>query len=80
MQLIIPACRYVCTNRQNGKNPSISSWGPISEQAGEMGINPVSSCHVECVCLLDKKKPKGYVEIGVDAEDYYRIKDYKEER
>jgi hypothetical protein len=33
-----------------------------------------------CVCLLDKKKPKGYVEIGVDAEDYYRIKDSKEER
>jgi len=24
---------------------------------------------------LDKKKPKDYVEIGVDAEDYYRIKD-----
>jgi len=23
---------------------------------------------------LDKKKPKDYVEIGVDAEDYYRIK------
>ena len=36
--------------------------------------------HVECVCLLDKKKPKGYVEIGVDDEDYYRIKDSKEER
>ena len=32
---------------------------------------------VECVCLLDKNssKPKDYVEIGVDAEDYYRIKD-----
>ena len=27
---------------------------------------------------MDKKKPKGYVEIGVDAEDYYRIKDSKE--
>ena len=33
--------------------------------------------HVECVCLLINKnvKPKNYIEIGVDAEDYYRIKD-----
>ncbi len=47
---------------------------------GDFDIHNVHSCHVECVCLLDKKKPKGYVEIGVDAEDYYRIKDSKEER
>ena len=42
-----------------------------------MTIYFVFSCHVECVCLLDKtsSKPKDYVEIGVDAEDYYRIKD-----
>ena len=32
--------------------------------------NIVSSCHVETVVRLDKKKPKEYVEIGVDAEDY----------
>ena len=76
MQLIIPACRYVCTNRQNGKNPSISSWGPISEQAGEMGINLVSSCHVETVVHLinQNAKAKHHVNIGVDAEDYYKIK------
>ena len=24
---------------------------------------------------MDKKKPKDYVEIGVEGEDYYRIKD-----
>ena len=32
---------------------------------------------VECVCLLINKnvKSKNYIEIGVDAEDYYRIKD-----
>ena len=34
--------------------PSISSWGPISEQAPEMGINPVSSCHVETVVLMSR--------------------------
>ena len=33
----------------------------------------------ETVVRLDKKKPKDYVEIGVDAEDYYRIKDLKNE-
>ena len=35
------------------------------------------SCHVETVVCLGKKnaKHKDYVEIGVDAEDYYRIKD-----
>lgn len=35
--------------------------------------------HVETVALLSKKnsKPKDYVEIGVDAEDYYRIKEGK---
>jgi len=35
------------------------------------------SGHVECVCLLNNKnaKRKEYVEIGVDADEYYRIKD-----
>ena len=33
--------------------------------------------HVECICLLDKKNARSreYVEIGLDAEDYYRIKE-----
>lgn len=30
--------------------------------------------HVETVVCLSNKKSKDYVEIGVDAEDYYRIK------
>ena len=38
------------------------------------------SCHVECVCLLSKKESADYVEIGVDAEEYYRIKEFREER
>ena len=40
-----------------------------------MDIHNGVSGHVETVVRLDKKKPKEYVEIGVDAEDYYRIKD-----
>ena len=31
--------------------------------------------HVESVVLLSKKNAKNFVEIGVDAEDYYRIKE-----
>ena len=31
--------------------------------------------HVETVVLLSKKKATDFVEIGVDAEDYYRIKE-----
>ncbi len=33
--------------------------------------------HVECVCLLNNKfaKAKDFVEIEIDAEDYYRVKD-----
>ena len=36
----------------------------------------VDSCHVETVVCLSNKnaKPKDYVEIGVDAVDYYNIK------
>ena len=39
--------------------------------------NIIASGHVETVVCLSNKntKPKDYVEIGVDAEDYYRIKD-----
>lgn len=35
--------------------------------------------HVECVVLLSNKnaKSKNYIEIGVDAEDYYKIKEGK---
>jgi hypothetical protein len=42
-----------------------------------MSMQKHDSCHVECVCLLSNKnaKPKDYVEIGVDADDYYSIKD-----
>jgi len=33
----------------------------------------------ETVVCLSNKKSKDYVEIGVDAEDYYRIKDSEKE-
>ncbi len=42
-----------------------------------MTIYFVFSCHVETVVLLNNKfaKAKDFVQIGVDAEDYYKIKD-----
>ena len=38
--------------------PSISSWRQISEQAVQMGINLISSCHVETVALLSNTQGK----------------------
>jgi len=39
----------------------------------------VNSGHVEAVVLLSNKnaKSKNYLEIGIDVEDYYKIKDAK---
>lgn len=33
------------------------------------------STHVETVCLLGKRKPDTTVKIGIDMEDYRRIRD-----
>ena len=52
--------------------------GRLSEQAGEMDINPVSSCHIESCVLLERvsnRKADSYVKLNVKMEDYYRIKD-----
>ena len=46
----------------------------------ELFIHAIIPRHVETVVCLDKKKPKDYIEIGVDAEDYYKIKDSEEAR
>lgn len=35
----------------------------------------ILSCHVETVCLLSKRKPDTTVKIGIDMEDYRRIRD-----
>ncbi len=42
-------------------------------------INPDLSSHVETVCLLSKRKPDATVKLSVDMDDYYRIKDGKDE-
>ena len=39
-----------------------------------IGTRGVFSCHVETVCLLSNRKADSYVNIGVDVEDYYKIK------
>jgi len=46
---------------------------------GWFDIHSVFATHVETVVLLSKKhvNPKAYVEIAVDAEEYYRIKGEK---
>lgn len=53
-----------------------SSWTSFCEMRPITTKLLVLSCHVESVVLLNNKnsKKKDYVEIGVDAEDYYKIK------
>lgn len=50
---------------------------PITDKV--VDVHSVHSAHVETVVLLNNKnsKTKSYVEIGVDADDYYRIKEGK---
>lgn len=39
-------------------------------------IHTAVSGHVEVCCLLEQqKRAKDFIEIGIDAEEYYRIKD-----
>lgn len=43
-------------------------------------IHVIVSRHVEVYCLLEQqKRAKDFVQIGIDAEDYYRIKDSEKE-
>ena len=43
-------------------------------------INQKVSCHVETVCLLGKRKPDAKVKIGIDMDDYYRIRENAESK
>lgn len=36
--------------------------------------------HVETVCLLGKRKPDAKVKIGIDMDDYYRIRENAESK
>lgn len=43
-------------------------------------INLINSTHVETVCLLGKRKPDAKVKIGIDMDDYYRIRENAESK
>lgn len=57
---------------------TVSRFVSENEQ-GQSDINVVSSTHVETVCLLinQNAKEKHHVNVGIDAEDYYKIKEGK---
>ena len=40
----------------------------------------VVTTHVETVCLLGKRKPDAKVKIGIDMDDYYRIRENAESK
>ena len=44
-----------------------------------MCVPMLVTTHVETVCLLGKRKPDAKVKLSVDMDDYYRIKDGKDE-
>ena len=65
-----------------GEHPSAQNGGyvPIRHWANRYEVcasNIISSCHFETVVCLSNKnaRSKDYIEIGLDVEDYYRIKD-----
>ena len=73
----IPLADMFSPTSKTAKNQWICSFGPISEPAQEMGINLISSCHIETVCLLSNtqsKKKESYITLDVEMADYYRIK------
>lgn len=59
---------------------TVSRFVSENEQ-GQSDINVVSSTHVETVCLLSnrKSKPDTHVDLTLDMEDYYRIKDQEKQ-
>ena len=64
---------------EKGKNPvkEIKYAFPVSDEV--LGKIREKVATVETVVLLNNKfaKAKDFVQIGIDAEDYYRIKDAK---
>lgn len=52
-----------------------SRWICFHERTGGYDVLPVVSSHTETVCLLGKRKPDTTVKIGIDMEDYRRIRD-----
>lgn len=68
---------YVSANGHSTKNAF--DMFPRTDIAFD--VLPVYSCHVETVCLLSnrKSKPDTHVDLTLDMEDYYRIKDQEKQ-
>lgn len=45
-----------------------------------MCVPMLVSTHCETVCLLGKRKPDATVKIGIDMDDYYRIRENAESK
>ena len=55
--------------------PKTTKFNDMLPHTGD--IHAGVSVHVETVCLLGKRKPVTTVKIGIDMEDYRRIRDEK---
>ena len=69
--------RYIPPYDREDKN----SGGSIRTNHPANDVLSVLSCHVETVCLLSnrKSKPDTHVDLTLDMEDYYRIKDQEKQ-
>lgn len=68
--------RYVSAKGHNTKNAF--DMFPRTDIAFD--ILPILSCHCETVCLLGKRKPDAKVKIGIDMDEYYRIRENAESK
>ena len=64
---------WICFRKQRKVSKSIDMF-PYTDD-----INLIATRHVETVCLLinQNAKAKHHVNVGIDAEDYYKIKEGK---
>ena len=61
--------------KNSGRYVSVKSVDMFGRTVTATDIQMDVSSHVETVCLLGKRKPDTTVKIGIDMEDYRRIRD-----
>ncbi len=79
MEILISELQIYENKKENGQwLKSIKFKLPIVEERVNIDLDESNS--LETVALIERiRNAKDYVQIGIDAEDYYRIKDSRKE-
>ncbi len=79
MEILISELQIYENKKENGQwLKSIKFKLPIVEESVNIDLDESNS--LETVALIERiRNAKDYVQIGIDAEDYYRIKDSRKE-